>query len=231
MLAARRVSDVRDGDHSVRAGIDLMRAHTLEAYREALDHWVTPPVSAVYAGVDQDDGESHIAFHSLLGIPERVPATRDGQDVTGRHPYDGSDSSQDWQGVLGLDWHPHVIDPPSGFVFSGNHLPAGSWYDAFVYSGIGGNGDTYRSFEIRRRLTRLLADGPVEPSALHALHVDAGSETMQLVGYYDAANPQLLMRRLRRLFSRARPLRSEIQILRGVLSATARSLARRDLDD
>jgi tRNA/rRNA methyltransferase/tRNA (cytidine32/uridine32-2'-O)-methyltransferase len=50
---------------------------------------------------------------------------------------------------------------------------------------------------------------------------------MQRVGYYDAANPKLLMRRLRRLLARARPLRSEVNILRGILSATDRAVGER----
>ena len=42
------------------------------------------------------------------------------------------------------------------------------------------------------------------------------------IGYLDPAAPRLLMRRLRRLFSRAEPDRSEINILRGILTAAAR---------
>ncbi len=51
-------------------------------------------------------------------------------------------------------------------------------------------------------------------------------QAMTEVGYYDAANPKLLMRRLRRLFTRARPLRSEVNILRGILSAATRAARR-----
>lgn len=183
LFAMRRAHTMRPDDHSVVAGIELMRAHTLEAYRAALRHWVAPTVSALYAGVDEDDGESHIAFHSLVTIPDRVAQTVAGRDATGRHPYDGSDSANDWRGMLDLDWNPHSVDPEIGYLFSGNHLPVGTWYDAYVYSGIRGNGDSYRSFEIRRRLGEMIGDGtgaPVEPSALHALHVDAGSDVIRL---------------------------------------------------
>lgn len=51
-------------------------------------------------------------------------------------------------------------------------------------------------------------------------------QTMTELGYYDAANPKRLMRRLRRLFTRARPLRSEVNILRGILSAASRAARR-----
>ena len=50
---------------------------------------------------------------------------------------------------------------------------------------------------------------------------------MEEVGYYDSEKPRLLMRRLKRLFNRARLDRNEYNILMGVLTA-ARKMARRD---
>ena len=50
-------------------------------------------------------------------------------------------------------------------------------------------------------------------------------DTLVRVGYLDPAAPKLLMRRLRRLFSRAEPDRAEINILRGILTAAARASA------
>ena len=50
-------------------------------------------------------------------------------------------------------------------------------------------------------------------------------ETLVRIGYLDPAAPKLLMRRLRRLFSRAEPDRAEINILRGILTAATRALA------
>jgi tRNA (cytidine32/uridine32-2'-O)-methyltransferase len=43
------------------------------------------------------------------------------------------------------------------------------------------------------------------------------------IGYYDPEAPKLLMRRLRRLFGRARPDLAELNILRGILAATQRA--------
>lgn len=42
------------------------------------------------------------------------------------------------------------------------------------------------------------------------------------IGYLDPRAPKLLMRRLRRLYGRARPDRAELNILRGILAATQR---------
>ncbi len=177
-VAVRRADSLRPGDHSVIAGIELMRADSLESYRDALRHWVRPSVNALYGGVDAESGETHIAYH-LLGVIADRPALRVGDaDLRGRHPYDGSASASAWRGQLPLEWNPHVIDPPSGYLFSGNHLPVGAWYERHVYAGVRGNGDTLRSAELRQRLARLIeAPGPVDPADLHALHVDATSLT------------------------------------------------------
>jgi TrmH family RNA methyltransferase len=43
------------------------------------------------------------------------------------------------------------------------------------------------------------------------------------IGYYDPDKPRLLMRRLRRLYGRARPDSAELNILRGILAATQRA--------
>lgn len=53
-------------------------------------------------------------------------------------------------------------------------------------------------------------------------HLEA---TLVEIGYLDPDAPKLLMRRLRRLFSRVEPDRAEINILRGILTAAARASA------
>ncbi|MGE0482825.1 MAG: RNA methyltransferase [Gammaproteobacteria bacterium] len=53
---------------------------------------------------------------------------------------------------------------------------------------------------------------------------------MARVGYYDAARPKLLARRIKRLLARPGLLHSETQILRGFLSAVDKKLDERDED-
>lgn len=50
--------------------------------------------------------------------------------------------------------------------------------------------------------------------------------TLEDIGYLDPANPRRLQRRLRRLFNRLQPDRSELNLLRGILSAAQRRAAR-----
>ena len=47
-------------------------------------------------------------------------------------------------------------------------------------------------------------------------------ETLEQIGFLDAENPRIMMRRLRRLFNRARLNEVEMNILRGILTAAQR---------
>ncbi len=55
-------------------------------------------------------------------------------------------------------------------------------------------------------------------------------QTMRATGFLDPDNPRHLMRRLRRLFLRARPDQNELNILRGILSSVDRVLPPRKED-
>ncbi|MCE8017818.1 tRNA (cytosine(32)/uridine(32)-2'-O)-methyltransferase TrmJ [Halomonas sp. MCCC 1A17488] len=86
------------------------------------------------------------------------------------------------------------------------------------------------------RLASLEADGdaageddePQQPLASHAEleHYFAHLErTLVTIGFHDPATPRQLMARLRRFTLRARPERMELNILRGILSATEKGAA------
>jgi TrmH family RNA methyltransferase len=67
--------------------------------------------------------------------------------------------------------------------------------------------------------------GEVEPSA-DAEEMERFYEhlerTLVALGFLDPHNPKHLMRRLRRLYNRARPTQVEVNILRGILTASQR---------
>jgi TrmH family RNA methyltransferase len=44
-------------------------------------------------------------------------------------------------------------------------------------------------------------------------------QTLETIGFLDPQNPRIMMQRLRRLFNRARPNETEMNILRGILTA------------
>lgn len=83
----------------------------------------------------------------------------------------------------------------------------------------------------------MLARGAV-PAAGESDELPATAEEMEKLyghiesaaletGFLDPANPKHLMRRIRRLFNRARPDQNEVHILRGLLSALQNPRARR----
>ncbi len=65
---------------------------------------------------------------------------------------------------------------------------------------------------------RFTAEPPADVEAVEGMlaHLE---RALTAIGYHDPAEPKHLMARLRRLFARARPTRSEVDILRGVCAA------------
>jgi tRNA (cytidine32/uridine32-2'-O)-methyltransferase len=62
----------------------------------------------------------------------------------------------------------------------------------------------------------------IEPPATAdemARFYDHLQQTLEEIGFLDPQNPRIMMRRLRRLFNRARPNEVEMNILRGILTA------------
>ncbi len=64
---------------------------------------------------------------------------------------------------------------------------------------------------------------PVVSAAEMERFYDHLQQVLLTAGFLNPANPRHLMRRLRRLFNRARPDQTEVNILRGILSAVGRA--------
>jgi TrmH family RNA methyltransferase len=64
---------------------------------------------------------------------------------------------------------------------------------------------------------------PVSADEMERFYVHLEQTLVQL-GFLDPANPRHLMRRLRRMYNRARPDENEVNILRGILTATQERL-------
>ena len=83
------------------------------------------------------------------------------------------------------------------------------------------------------RLALLSAEEPIPRSIgaavtneeMEGLYVHL-KEALTDIGFLDETAPKLLMRRLKKLFNRAQPDRSELNILRGILSAAQRAARR-----
>ncbi len=73
------------------------------------------------------------------------------------------------------------------------------------------------------RLPEYEADAPVATSREMENFYEHLERVLTALQFLDPDNPRHLMRRLRRLFIRARPDQNEVNILRGILSATERA--------
>jgi penicillin amidase len=181
-FAARHAELAVPSSHSLVGAIRAMAATTLEEYRSALDAWIGPSANSVFAALDPDDPRGHVGYHLLGGIPWRAKNLVQGLDLTGRHPYDGTKSANDWQGMLTVNERPFVVDPKEGYTFTANHLPVGSWYEAFAYTGVSSGGDGERSYRLRHVFDALLGapGAKATPEEIHAVHFDMKSDTVRV---------------------------------------------------
>jgi tRNA/rRNA methyltransferase/tRNA (cytidine32/uridine32-2'-O)-methyltransferase len=66
-------------------------------------------------------------------------------------------------------------------------------------------------------------DLPADAASMERFYVHL-EETLAAIAFLDPANPRHLMRRLRRLYSKARPTVNELNILRGILGETQKRI-------
>lgn len=84
-----------------------------------------------------------------------------------------------------------------------------------------------RSSELAPEQTRFAdAEAPVSVDALEGLYVHL-EQALVAIGYLDPNEPKRLMARLRRLFNRARPTQTELDVLRGISAAIIESRSER----
>ena len=69
-------------------------------------------------------------------------------------------------------------------------------------------------------------EAPASVGALEGLYVHL-EQAMVTIGYLDPKEPKHLMARLRRLFNRARPTQTELDVLRGISAAIIESRSER----
>lgn len=95
-------------DTTFEAFVGINRARNWDQFRSAMQRYVAPGQSFVYA-----DREGHVGF--LAG--GRIPARRPGH--SGLYPVPG-DGAWDWRGYIPTPELPERLDPPEGFVVTAN---------------------------------------------------------------------------------------------------------------
>jgi acyl-homoserine-lactone acylase len=89
-----------------------MKARDLKAFRQTLELHTNSSNNTTYA-----DADGNIAYFHSNFIPRRDTSF----DWT--RPVDGSDPRTEWKGVLSVDETPHILNPPSGWVYNSNNWP------------------------------------------------------------------------------------------------------------
>ncbi|MFC2082844.1 penicillin acylase family protein [Candidatus Bipolaricaulota bacterium] len=156
----RTIDQEYESQHTVQALFSMMRSHDSRTFAAALEPWTSPGVHCLFG-----DSEGSIGYWTLAGIPVRSSLSPFGGQAT----QDGSLSAAGWLDIIPHDLLPHVFDPASGVLFSGNHLPVGSWYPLSLGVGTGGSGDSQRSWRLRELLS---GDGLLSPEDAQAIHFD-----------------------------------------------------------
>lgn len=170
--AFKHVEFSRADSHSVVGAIGMMRASNLDEYRQAIVEWAEPCLHTIYG-----DNEGNIAYQPSCRTPKRAT---DINPTPGEAPFDGTLSSQDWNGVLTVDEMPHVINPPEGYIFTANHMAVGAWYPHYLH--MDGSGDTTRSHRLRTIFSELLPslNDTMTPEQVRSIQDDAGSESVRI---------------------------------------------------
>jgi acyl-homoserine-lactone acylase len=96
------------------------KAKSYKAFKETMELHTNSSNNTIFADADGDIAYFHANF-----IPKRDARF----DFT--KPVDGSDPATEWQGVLGIDQSPKLLNPPNGWLFNVNNWP---WSAAGPYS-------------------------------------------------------------------------------------------------
>ena len=143
--------------------------------------WTLTPPAPLPPGVHFLCGDSlgNIAYWTQAALPLRSPLA----PLGGKGAQYGTGSQYDWVDIIPHRFLPHVINPASGVIFSGNHLPVGSWYPLPLQIGQGGSGDSQRSWRLRELLTGQDTFSPEDMLGVHFDDVNAAIRVLLQAGY------------------------------------------------
>ena len=118
-VALKRIPIAEKDRDTVQAGFAMARARNIYELLEAVEKWRFPSINLV-AG----DRDGNIAFSVLGAFPIRSSKSNSDGNLAHR----GDSSSYDWQGMVPARLVPRVVNPSEGYLLSGNHRPAASFY-------------------------------------------------------------------------------------------------------
>jgi penicillin amidase len=159
-VALKRIPMAETNRETIQGAIAMMRAKNVREFDAALASWRFPSVNVIFG-----DREGAIGYRSVSAVPIRSRVDTAG----GRMAVPGRVAADDWRTFVPPDLLPGVVNPASGFLYSGNHRPVGSWYPIPIGISTGAGGDTTRSWRLRERLE---GQAKLSPEAILAIHSD-----------------------------------------------------------
>ncbi|HHT9117992.1 MAG TPA: penicillin acylase family protein, partial [Candidatus Hypogeohydataceae bacterium YC38] len=99
---------------AIEAFLQINRAKYMEDFYRAIE-LIPLSFNLFYAGVEGQIGYWHLGKYRLLapGSDPRLPLSGTGLE--------------EWRGFVPMDWLPHVINPPEGYMANWNNKPARAW--------------------------------------------------------------------------------------------------------
>ena len=184
-VALKRVPVCETDRDTIQGVFAMMRAQDAKSFHQALADWRFPSANCVYG-----DADGHIGYSVLGAIPVRA---RSAGEANGGEALPGTGDADDWQGFVPATLVPQVEDPRSGFLFSANHRPIGSFYPVGLGTSTGSMGDTIRSWRLRERLSGRERFSPTDVREVHYDTVNpARREIVRLGLHLRATQPEVL---------------------------------------
>ncbi|MDH4045224.1 MAG: penicillin acylase family protein, partial [Gemmatimonadota bacterium] len=138
------------------------KARNYAEYRATMELHTNSSNNTIFA-----DADGNIAYFHSNFIPKRDPR------FDWSRPVDGSDPATDWQGVLGVDETPSLLNPPSGWLYNANNWP---------WSAAGASSPRREDFPV------YVESGSSEsPRGLHAIRVLQDRTDFTITSLRDAA--------------------------------------------
>jgi len=159
-VALKRVPLTQPGPDTVQAVFGMMLAGGAEELQSAVAGWHFPSANLVFG-----DRRGNVGYQFGAAVPIRSSL----DEHRGSAALEGTSSQWDWQGFVPGHLLPRTLNPPRGWVASGNHRPVGSFYPLPLGISTGSMGHTIRS---RRLYERLGAKEKFTPQDVLDIHFD-----------------------------------------------------------
>jgi len=126
------------------------------------------------------DAQGNIGYSTAGALVLRSPKALN----AGGAAHDGTAAEYEWRSVIPQDLVPHVINPQEGYLFSGNHMPVGLFYEIPLGIRTGAMGDTVRSWRLRQLMEGKTSLAPEEVLEMFSDAVNPARCAIARIGYH-----------------------------------------------